>query len=76
MRTTICRLASSRINSGDTLPPDLDPKTHRIIAQHYFGVDLRAVRETWWSFAREGVELPAQKGVILLELKTRENPQR
>jgi hypothetical protein len=48
-------------------PPDLDPKTHRIIAQHYFGVDLRAVRETWWSFAREGVELPAQKGVILLD---------
>ena len=59
--------ASSRwCNSGDTLPPDLS-ETHPIIAQHYFGLKLRDVRETWWSFARQGVELPAEKDVIVIE---------
>ena len=48
--------ASSRwCNSRDTLPPDLS-ETHPIIAQHFFGLKPRDVRETWWSFARQGVE--------------------
>ncbi len=39
MITTSHCPASSRYNSGDTLPPDLDPKTHRIIATHFYGVE-------------------------------------
>ncbi len=66
MRTTSKYLASSRYNSGDTLPPDF-PETHPIIAQHYFGLELRGVRETWWSLARQGVDLPAEPGVFVIE---------
>ena len=52
------RPASSRIDPNISLPPDLDPEINPIIARHFYGVDLRDVRETWWSFARQGVELP------------------
>ena len=65
MRTTICRPASSRISSGDTLPPDLH-ETHPIIAQHYFGLELREVREVFWDLARLGYRLPPERGVILI----------
>ena len=30
--------ASSRTNPNISLPPDLDPETHRIIATHFYGV--------------------------------------
>ena len=38
MPTTIAHPASSRCNSDDTLPPDLDPEIHPIIATHIYGV--------------------------------------
>ena len=66
MRTTSIGPASSRINSGETLPLDLH-ETHPIIAQHYFGLELREVREVFWDLARQGHHLPAEHGVILLE---------
>ena len=59
--------ASSRPDPNISLPADLDPEINPIIARHFFGVDLRDVRETWWSFARQGVELPAERGVIVIE---------
>lgn len=53
-------------NSDPELPPDLDPETHPIIATHFYGLALRDGREVFWNFARQGVELPAEKGVILI----------
>ncbi len=48
------------------LPPDLNPETHRIIATHFYGVDLSDVRQTWWGLARQGYPPTAEPGVILL----------
>ena len=48
------------------LPPDLDPETHRIIAMHFYGVDLREVREVFWNQFRLGYRLPAQSDVIVI----------
>ncbi len=48
-------------------PPDLDPETHRIIATHFFGIELRDVRETWWELARQGYPPPAEAEVIILD---------
>ena len=31
------------LESEPDIPPDLDPKTHRIIAQHFYGVEPRAL---------------------------------
>jgi hypothetical protein len=48
------------------LPLDFDPGLHPIIATHFYGLALRDGREVFWNFARQGVELPAEKGVILI----------
>jgi len=66
MLTTSNGTASSRSTSGETLPLDF-PETHPIIAQHYFGLELREVREVFWDLPRIGHRLPAQKNVILSE---------
>ena len=66
MPTTSNGTASSRSTSGETLPLDF-PETHPIIAQHYFGLELREVREIFWDLARLGYRLPAEKGVILID---------
>ena len=42
---------ATRPSSNPELPPDLDPETHRIIAMHFYGVDLREVREVFWNSA-------------------------
>ncbi len=49
-----------------SLPPNLDPETHRIIATHFYGVDLREVREVFWNQFRLGYRLPAQSDVIVI----------
>ena len=54
-------------SSDPALPPDLDPETHRIIATHFFGIELRDVRETWWELARQGYPPVPEKDVILIE---------
>ncbi len=66
MRTTICRPASSRISSGETLPSDLVPEIYPIIAMHFYGVDLRDIREVFWNQARLGNRLPAESDVIVI----------
>ena len=66
MTTTSNGTASSRSASGDTLPLDLH-ETHPIIAQHYFGLELREVREVFWDLARQGHHLPAELEIILLD---------
>ncbi len=53
-------------SSDPALPPDLDPETHRIIATHFYGVDLREVREVFWNQFRLGYRLPAQSDVIVI----------
>ncbi len=53
-------------SSNPELPPDLH-ETHPIIARHYFGLELREVREIFWDLARLGYRLPAEKGVILID---------
>ncbi len=53
-------------SSNPELPPDLDPETHRIIAMHFYGVDLREVREVFWNQFRLGYRLPAQSDVIVI----------
>ncbi len=52
--------------SEPDIPPDLDPETHRIIATHFYGVDLRDVREVFWNQFRHGYRLPAQSDVIVI----------
>ena len=52
--------------SEPDIPPDLDPETHRIIATHFYGVDLREVREVFWNQFRLGYRLPAQSDVIVI----------
>ncbi len=66
MPTTIAHPASSRTESDDTLPPDLDPEINPIIATHFYGVDLRDVRQVFWNFARQGHRLSAESNVILI----------
>ena len=67
MSSTIAADSPATGQSSDpALPPDLDPETHRIIAMHFYGVDLRDVRETWWDLARQGYPPTAEPGVILL----------
>ena len=48
------------------LPPDLNPETHRIIATHFYGVDLSDVRQIFWNQARPGYRLPAESNIIIL----------
>ncbi len=56
-------------NSDPELPPDLDPEIYPIIARHFYGVDLREVREVrevFWNQFRLGYRLPAQSDVIVI----------
>ena len=54
-------------SSNPELPPDLDPEIYPIIAQHFYGLDLRDVRETWWDLARQGYPPAAEAEVIILD---------
>ena len=51
---------------GAPIPEDFDPAEFPIIATHFFGIELRDVRETWWDLARQGYPPAAEPGVILL----------
>ena len=48
------------------IPEDFDPAEFPIIATHFFGIELRDVREVYWSLARQGFSPTAEAGVILL----------
>ncbi len=57
------------LESRPDLPPDLDPEIYPIIARHFYGVDLREVREVrevFWNQFRLGYRLPAQSDVIVI----------
>ncbi len=51
---------------GAQIPEDFDPAEFPIIATHFFGIELRDVREGYWSLARQGYPPTAEPGVILL----------
>ena len=48
------------------IPKDFDAAEFRIIATHFFGIELRDVCETWWDLARQGYPPTAEPEVILL----------
>jgi hypothetical protein len=49
------------------LPPGFDAALHPILAVHWFGVHPHGVSALWWSLTRQGVDLPAEPGIILLD---------
>ena len=54
------------LESEPDIPPDLDPETCPIIATHFFGIDLRDVRQVFWNHVRLGHHLPPEPDVILI----------
>jgi hypothetical protein len=50
--TTIPSRRLERRNSAPDLPADFDPGLHRILARHWFGIELQDVRDLWWRQAR------------------------
>ena len=66
MDTTIPKRRLERPDSEDNFPIDFDPQACPILAAHYFGLELRDVREVFWSRARQGYPPAAEPGVILL----------
>ncbi len=61
--SSVCATAPSCID----LPEDFDPKSHRILATHWFGLEPRDVREVYWNQVRFGHRLPTQLGVIVFD---------
>ncbi len=51
---------------GAAVPTGFNPDEFPIIATHFFGIELRDVRETWWDLARQGYPPTAESEVILL----------
>ncbi len=66
MHTTSDSRRTTRRNSDPDFPADLDPEIYPIIAQHFYGLELREVREVYWSLARQGHPPPAESNVILI----------
>ena len=62
-----CLASSQRYSEPDLPPPDFDPDLHPILARHWFGIYPHGVSALWWSLTKQGVELPAEHGVILIE---------
>ncbi len=53
-------------SSDPDLPPDLDPEIYPIIAQHFYGLDLRDIRQVFLNHVRLGHHLPPEPDVILI----------
>ena len=48
------------------IPKGFDAAEFPILATHFFGIELRDIRETWWNLARQGYPPTAEPRVILL----------